>query len=47
MLKQLQHLMDHGVLRPLDLQFAKFIAQQEKIAIKISSCCCLRLQVMN
>ncbi|MUK78772.1 exodeoxyribonuclease V subunit alpha [Aliivibrio fischeri] len=30
MLKQLQHLMDHGVLRPLDLQFAKFIAQQEK-----------------
>ncbi|MDD9157219.1 exodeoxyribonuclease V subunit alpha [Aliivibrio sp. S4TY2] len=30
MLKQLQHLMAHGVLRPLDLQFAKFIAQQEK-----------------
>lgn len=30
MLKQLQHLMDHGVLRSLDLQFAKFIAQQEK-----------------
>ncbi|MGR6833305.1 exodeoxyribonuclease V subunit alpha [Aliivibrio wodanis] len=30
MLKQLQHLMDHGVLRPLDLQFAKFLGQQEK-----------------
>lgn len=30
MLKQLQHLMAHGVLRPLDLQFAKFISQQEK-----------------
>ncbi len=30
MLKQLQHLMAHGVLSPLDLQFAKFIAQQEK-----------------
>ena len=30
MLKQLQHLMAHGVLRPLDLQFAKFLGQQEK-----------------
>jgi len=30
MLKQLQHLMDHGVLRPLELQFAKFLGQQEK-----------------
>ncbi|GLR76984.1 exodeoxyribonuclease V subunit alpha [Aliivibrio sifiae] len=30
MLKQLQYLMDHGVLRPLDLQFAKFLGQQEK-----------------
>lgn len=34
MLKQLQYLMAHGVLRPLDLQFAKFIAQQEKYSDK-------------